>query len=79
MPLAPLANEGLPLEWWDAYNDVKHFDLEKTAQGNLGNCLNALGAVAILFALIAFPANWSQTLGQPTFYDPMNEIVSQLF
>lgn len=40
------------LEWWIAYNNVKHSDIRQFKDGNLGNALNALGALAILYVAL---------------------------
>lgn len=79
MPFKGLENGGSSLEWWDAYNEVKHSDLEQIARGNLSNALNALGAVAILNALVGATGGWTRTFRQPMFYDPMDDILAGLF
>jgi hypothetical protein len=64
-----LAWEKVPeakLEWWDAFNDVKHSDMDKFRRGNLLNCLNALAALATLKRLVddhnmSFPGSWQIT------------------
>lgn len=38
-------------KWWDAYNNVKHLEIEKLADGNLRNVLNAFAALFVLFIL----------------------------
>ncbi len=38
-------------KWWDAYNDVKHLEVEKLAEGNFKNVLNAFAALFVLFIL----------------------------
>ena len=45
----PHTSFGRSPRWWNAYNNVKHSDLEKFHEGNLQNCLNALAAVASLW------------------------------
>lgn len=79
MPYKGLQNGGTTLEWWDAYNEVKHWDLEKVARGNLANSVNALGAVAVLNVLIGTPGRYTLTFGPPMFYEPMDEILARLF
>jgi hypothetical protein len=79
MPYKGWENNGTALEWWNAYNDVKHSDLEKIARGNLVNSVNALGAVAILNTLIGTTGGWTRTFGRPMFFDPMDEILAGLF
>jgi hypothetical protein len=37
--------------WWEAYNDVKHLEIEKLGEGNLKNVLNASAALFALFVL----------------------------
>jgi len=38
-------------KWWDAYNDVKHLEIEKFVEGNFKNVLNAFAALFVLFIL----------------------------
>lgn len=46
-------NKYTKLDWWEAYNDVKHNRNVHYQKANLGNTLNALGALYILiFQLI---------------------------
>ncbi len=78
IPYRGLENEGTSLEWWDAYNDVKHSDLEKLARGNLVNSINALAAVATLCALIG-TGGGTRTFGRPWIYEPMDEFLAGLF
>jgi hypothetical protein len=79
MPFAALGDDHKELTWWDAYNDVKHSDLEKVAQGNLTNCLNSCGALAILNSLAGFSHSMRRTFGMPVFADPVDEFSSRLF
>lgn len=79
MPFKGWEKGGASLQWWSAYNDVKHSDIEKVALGNLVNSVNALGAVAILNALIGTTGGWTRTFGQPMFFEPMDEVIARLF
>ena len=54
--LYPFADVGLESKtnvpkWWNAYNDVKHLEIEKLGEGNLKNVLNAFAALFVLFVL----------------------------
>lgn len=51
-PFNRIERESERLEWWTAYNSVKHSDIRQLKDGNLGNALNALGALAILYAAL---------------------------
>jgi hypothetical protein len=51
IPFLPLKVEENRLDWWDAYNAVKHSDMEKFSNGNLINCLSGVASLAILLAL----------------------------
>lgn len=42
---------GIPA-WWKAYNDVKHREYDEFRKGNLGNCVTAVCALAVLGALM---------------------------
>jgi len=79
IPYRRLADEGMKLEWWDAYNDVKHSDLENVRRGNLANTVNAVGALVVLSALIGEPGRHTLSFGAPMLYEPMDEILSRLF
>ncbi len=52
MPFLSLENEG-KLEWWDAYNNVKHSDIDRRAHGNLGNCLSSVATLSVLLTLMS--------------------------
>lgn len=43
-----LQNPGSSLQWWDAYNKVKHGRVDNFLLANLENAFNALGALYIL-------------------------------
>ena len=51
MPFLSFEDEKTP-QWWLGYNNIKHSDIDKFEDGNLGNVLNSLGALAILYALM---------------------------
>ena len=76
VPYKGLEIEGMKLEWWDAYNDVKHSDLENVAKGNLANAVNAFGAIVILSALIGEPGRHTLSFGAPMLYQPIDEILA---
>lgn len=44
------------LEWWTAYNEVKHSDIEEYREGNFRNCIISLSALAIIYTLIDSPS-----------------------
>jgi hypothetical protein len=47
-PFENLENEdGVP-KWWNGYNKVKHNEMGGFSEGNLENCIHALGALALL-------------------------------
>ena len=58
-PYLPLKDEDGRLEWWNAYNDVKHSDIDKFHVGNFENSLNSVAALAILLALFGEEESYS--------------------
>lgn len=40
------------IDWWNAYNNVKHSDIDRITDGNLVNCLNSVAALGILHVLM---------------------------
>jgi hypothetical protein len=52
LPFKDLDKEDNRLEWWTAYNNIKHSDVDNFRDGNLKNAFNSLGALAILYAVI---------------------------
>lgn len=40
------------IDWWDAYNNIKHSDIDHMADGNLANCLSSVAALGILHVLM---------------------------
>jgi len=52
LPFKELDREDGRLEWWIAYNNIKHSDVDNFRDGNLRNAFNSLGALAILFAVM---------------------------
>jgi hypothetical protein len=49
-PLKGISDTTKKMEWWIAYNCVKHHDMKKSFKGNLGNALNGVAALAVLYA-----------------------------
>jgi hypothetical protein len=78
-PFAGITDDNRALEWWRAYNDVKHSDLEKLAQGNLVNCVNMLGALAIIATLVGGFGVSSRTFYFMGFIEPMDQVNDSLF
>jgi len=58
IPFEDIRDENRRLGWWAAYNNLKHSDIESFTDGNLGNSLNGLAAVAVLYAAFD-PSNGS--------------------
>lgn len=52
LPFHQIEQENERLEWWTAYNNVKHIDISKFKDGNLGNTLHSIGALAVLYAVM---------------------------
>lgn len=76
LPFYRIEDEDKKLEWWTAYNYVKHSDISKFKDGNLGNALNSLGALAILYAIMD-SKNGSQIrlFNQIGFVSPMKSLL----
>ena len=51
LPLFQLKDEKEKLTWWEAYNNVKHSDIDKFHAGNFENAMNSVATLAILLAL----------------------------
>ncbi|MCL5067147.1 MAG: hypothetical protein M1368_02185 [Thaumarchaeota archaeon] len=49
IPLYALGFKKSRMKWWQAFNAVKHSDIERRAEGNLENTLYAIAALFILF------------------------------
>ena len=59
-------------KWWDGYNSVKHGEMGHYDKGNLGNVINAMGAVAILCNLMGVYSNTDylvHVIGDYSSYD----------
>jgi len=52
LPFKELDKEDGRLEWWIAYNNIKHSDVDNFKDGNLRNAFNSLGALSILYAVM---------------------------
>ena len=73
-PLRPMVPHSQKPAWWDAHNDVKHSDIEDQQKGNLLNCLNAVGALAVLYELADSQGTASTNLfDEIGIYDPIDE------
>ena len=73
-PLRPMDPHGQKPAWWNAHNDVKHSDIEHQQQGNLLNCLNAVGALAVLYELTNSQETASTNLFEEIgLYAPIDE------
>ena len=78
LPFFEFKEEDGRLQWWNAYNKVKHSDIENYDFGNLENALNSVGAIAILSALLAKEGN-RRLFIRPGVYHPENHLLSSLF
>jgi len=79
-PFLQLKDANSRLEWWRAYNNVKHSDIDRFQDGNLENALNAVAALAILLSLVRRECRVkSVTLLFPIIglYDP-EEVIGEL-
>ena len=66
--------------WWDSYNNVKHSDIDKLADGNLKNCLYSVSSIAVLSVLCDL-SNTSRIRLFPEvgFIEPIGATTPQLF
>jgi len=77
LPFLPLNDEKSRLNWWHAYNEVKHSDIDKFHVGNFENALNSLAALAILLAL--YQLHYGGRLFPNIYYSPEKYPESLLF
>jgi hypothetical protein len=90
MPFDSFRSGGSP-DWWDAFTNQKHTEFDDFKQANLTNCLNAVGALAILVRLLDYSYNqgqWSQSESKFPFrlfgemgtsYESLDEVRKALF
>jgi hypothetical protein len=51
-PFTALEDEKERMAWWNAYNQIKHSEIDMLQEGNLVNSLNGVASLAVLYALI---------------------------
>jgi hypothetical protein len=51
-PFIALRDEKERMAWWDAYNHIKHSEIDMLQEGNLVNSLNGVASLAVLRALM---------------------------
>jgi hypothetical protein len=78
LPFIQLKDDNGKLDWWEAYNDVKHSDIDKFSAGNFENALNSVAALSILLSLFVHDAD-GRLLVNPGFYEPEEYLQSLLF
>jgi len=78
VPFQPLREKNGKLKWWNAYTDVKHFDIDKFQIGNFENTLNSVAALAILLELTS-PRSLSRLFPNIGFYHPESYLQRLLF
>jgi len=74
-PFSALGQEQEKIEWWDAYNKIKHSEIDMFREGNLVNSLNAVASLAVIYALMDFVNGASIRLfDEIGFVEPENAI-----
>jgi hypothetical protein len=76
LPFLTLKDENGRLEWWNAYNELKHSDIDKFQVGNFENALNSVAALAILVTLMGEVPTLFPNVG---FFEPEEYLQSLLF
>jgi hypothetical protein len=78
LPFRQFSDDKKRLDWWEAYNDVKHSDIDKFHAGNFENALNSVAALSILLAL-SMCGREGRLLVNPGLYEPEEYLQSLLF
>ncbi len=76
-PFVGIADIERKLEWWDAHNCVKHSDMKKSSKGNLGNALNSIAALAVLYTLSV--SKGIRLFDEIGFFEPPNYMDKSMF
>jgi hypothetical protein len=76
-PFRGIAEIGTALNWLKAYNCVKHSDMKEASNGNLGNALNAIAALAVLYE-VSVSGNMRMFDGIG-FIEPQEHVEKHLF
>lgn len=79
VPFQPLREENSKLKWWNAYTDVKHFDIDKFQIGNFENTLSSVAALAILLELTSPRKGLPRLFPNIGFYYPESYLQRLLF
>jgi hypothetical protein len=77
LPFLQWKNEKGKLKWWEAYNNVKHSDVDNFRDGNLENAMNSVAALAVILAL--FTEGEGKLFINPGFYHPEEYLNKRLF
>jgi len=78
LPFSQFKNKKERLKWWEAYNNVKHSELDKFHDGNFENAMNSVAALAILLALF-IKGGEGKLFIKPGFYHPEEYLQNFLF
>jgi hypothetical protein len=52
LPFADIKNSKSKLKWWDAYNNLKHSEIDNYEDGCLSNAIYGMASLAILYTLM---------------------------
>jgi|GEM_PF-1195703 len=53
LPFEKIGDVTTRLNWWDAYNKLKHSEIDNFQDGSLTNAIYGMGSLAILYALMS--------------------------
>jgi hypothetical protein len=81
IPFSALLDPDTKIGWWNAFNDLKHSDLDNFAKGNLQNAINGMASIAGLFILMyhSNPAEHVRLFHNFGYRNPMQEVEQSLF
>jgi hypothetical protein len=80
LPFDGIKDDKTRLNWWDAYNNLKHAEIENLKDGCLSNVLYGMASLAVLYTLISPYRNAEGNLfRQIGYFKPIDMVKKVLF
>lgn len=79
LPFDNIKDTTTRLNWWDAYNNLKHSEMQNYQDGCLTNVLYGMASLAVLYALMSKGRGKSRLFTQIGYFTPLETVRTALF
>jgi len=80
LPFDNIKDDKIRIDWWDAYNNLKHAEIDNLQDGCLSNVLYGMSSLAVLYSLISHHRNAEGNLfRQIGYFTPIDMVRKFLF